>query len=48
MDAETHRGTSNRARQFALEHIARDQSSARNAVMFDSVLGGHRASALTA
>ncbi len=48
MDAETHRGISNRARQFALEHIARDQSSAQNAVMFDSVLGGHRASALTA
>ncbi len=42
MDGETHRRMSNRAREFALDYVARDDSAARNAAMFYSVLAERR------
>ncbi len=42
MDAQSHRSISNRAREFALDYLAHDDSAARNAAMFHSVLGEHR------
>ena len=41
MDPQSHRALSNRAREFALGYIARDDSAARNAAMFRAVLGAH-------
>jgi glycosyltransferase involved in cell wall biosynthesis len=38
MDADKHRAMSHRAREFALDFIARDESAARNAAMFRAVL----------
>ena len=38
MDAESHRAMSLRARQFALDYLARDDSANRNAAIFNSVL----------
>jgi glycosyltransferase involved in cell wall biosynthesis len=41
MDAQSHRSMSNRAREFALDYVARDDSATRNAAMFHWVLGEH-------
>ena len=38
MDRDAHRRVANRAREFALDYIARDDSAARNAAMFYSML----------
>ncbi|HLX37217.1 MAG TPA: glycosyltransferase, partial [Candidatus Binataceae bacterium] len=38
MDDAAHRQMSHRAREFALEYLARDDSADRNAAMFDAVL----------
>ena len=48
MDAQSHRSISKRAREFALDYVARDDSANRNAAMFHSVLGEHRATLATA
>jgi glycosyltransferase involved in cell wall biosynthesis len=44
MDAAAHRCMSDRARELALDYIARDDSAARNAALFHSVLTAHRES----
>jgi glycosyltransferase involved in cell wall biosynthesis len=48
MDAQSHRSMSNRAREFALDYMARDDSAARNVAMFRAVLGEHRATLVAA
>ena len=48
MDAEAHRAMSIRAREFALEYIAHDDSAARNAAMFHSVINERRTTLATA
>jgi len=48
MDARSHRAWSSRAREFALQFMARDNSAARNAALFRSVLDGHSAARLSA
>jgi glycosyltransferase involved in cell wall biosynthesis len=42
MDADSHRTMSMRAREFALDYIARDDSARQNAALFQSVLGEPR------
>ena len=42
MDAPAHRCMSARAREFALDYMARDDSAARNAALFHAVLAGRR------
>jgi glycosyltransferase involved in cell wall biosynthesis len=48
MDAQSHRSMSIRAREFALDYVARDNSAAQNAAMFNRVLGEHRKIRMTA
>jgi glycosyltransferase involved in cell wall biosynthesis len=42
MDADAHRAMSTRAREFALDYVARDDSARQNAALFHSVLGEAR------
>jgi glycosyltransferase involved in cell wall biosynthesis len=48
MDAQAHRLMSVRAREFALDYLAHDDSADRNAAMFHAVLDEHRAKLIAA
>lgn len=48
MDTQSHRALSDRAREFALGYLARDESAARNAAMFHALIEEHRPARLSA